>query len=337
MQVGEAVTAAQAVARVPGGKHRRVHVLDVASTLGLPWRDLSAVMVKRRGDRVRAGDMIAARGGRLTLLYRPCRAPVDGQIVAIAQGWVVIETDSQPADIPALVAGRVAALRPECGVTIETVGAWLDGACGLGGEAIGTLRVAVGSPADDLAPEQITDEVGHALLVTGGAAEREMLERAAAVGAAGVIAGSIPVTLSSDPPLPVVAMEGYGQRRMSRERFDLLRSLDGRAAAISAPAGDARQRLRLAIVVPLPQAAPTPKERVDLARTARVGDRVRAVRAPWAGWMGEIVSLRDETGWTPSGFNLSGAAVRWVGDLSEGSGPERSVQWVPWLNLEREG
>jgi len=309
----------------------------VAGALGLPWRNLSAVMVKRRGDRVQAGDMIAAHGGRLPLLYRPCRAPVDGEIVAIAQGWVVIETDSQPLDIPALVAGQVAALRPERGVTIETVGAWLDGACGLGGEASGTLRVAVGSPADDLAPEQITDEAGHALLVTGGAAGREMLERAAAVGAAGVIAGSIPVTLSGDPPLPVVATEGYGQRRISRERFDLLRWLDGCTAAISAPAGDVRQRRRLAIVVPLPQAAPTPAERVDLARTARAGDRVRAVRAPWAGWMGEIVALRDETGWTPSGFNLSGAAVRWAGDPADGSGQERPVQWVPWLNLEREG
>ena len=107
VQAGEWVTATQPIARLADGGRRDLHVVDVAGALDLPSRDLSSVMLKRRGDPVQMGEMLAAHSGKLPFLYRPCRAPVAGQIAAIAHGWVVIETAREALDIPALVAGQV--------------------------------------------------------------------------------------------------------------------------------------------------------------------------------------------------------------------------------------
>ena len=81
------------------------------------------------------------------------------------------------------------------------------------------------------------------------------------------------------------------------------------------------------------------------------GNRVRAVRAPFAGCTGEIVlpgghgkvpapsgedfAARDDSRQTASGFGLHGTLVRF--DVSVESMSGQPVHWVPWLNMESTG
>lgn len=342
VQVDERVSATQPIARLAAGRgtDRQLHVVDVAGALELPGRDLSPVMLKRRGDAVQAGEMLAVRSGRLPFLYRPCRAPVGGRIVAMTHGWVVIETANAALDILAMVAGQVVEVTAGRSIAIQYVGALLEGAYGAGGLAVGTLYCSDGTANVALSPEHITEAVHATILVTPGCATREIVECAVTVGVAGIVAGSLSVDLAGAAPLTVIATEGYGRLRMAVDRFNLLNSLVGREATLVAPADDT-WRGRPATVFVADAAHSADEDGIpaqqSFDRPVRTGDRVCAVRAPFAGRPGRAINTRPVAGQTPIAGGLQGLQVRFESNAPADPEPDTDVQWVPWLNLERIG
>jgi hypothetical protein len=343
VQVGDKVAASQVIACVPGEQGRRLHVVDLAGLLDLPNRDLSVVMAKQCGDIVEAGETIATRTGALPFLRRSCRSPVSGQLLAIAHSWVVIETRGGLLDILAFVSGQVTAMAAGHTITIETTGARVEGACGLGGEASGILRVVTDEPVGDSGLECVAEESKRVVLMTRGSVTRELLECANGVGIVGIIAGSIPSSLADMSALPVVATEGYGRQPMAYDRYDLLKRLEGCEVSISGQSGWAWRHQRPVIIVPLSDAEPGEAAALaedNLTRPAQEGDRIRSVRSPYAGRVGKIIALVDKTDRTPSGFMLQGARVLFEEDAptAPADRPQTGTgQWVPWLNLERTG
>lgn len=356
VQVGERVGASQKMARIPA--RGEIHVVNVARILGLVDLDLAGVMLKKRGDRVEAGETIAARRGTLPFLHKPCRTPVSGRLAAIGHGWVVIEgiasqsskgngrgTDAETADWLALVSGQVTAIKNYRSVTIETIGAHIVGACGVGGEGHGVLQVPVQDLTQVLTADHI--ELGHndAVLVGGAGVSLEALERASEMKVRGIIVGGISASLHNltpSPSFPVVATEGYGNLPMSPQVFDILKRLEGHEVYISGKMGEAWDNIRPTVIVPLAEYLEDESEfPADDApvRPARVGDRVRAVRHPLLGQVGEIVALPAEPQPMPSGLSLASVQVAFASTQY----PESTLRsastshFVPWLNLERVG
>jgi hypothetical protein len=388
VRVGDRVEASQTIARTR--RRGETHVLNVAQILGVTDADLAHMMVKKRGDRVEAGEVLAAKQGFLPFWHKPCRSPVSGRLVAIGFGWVVIEADSdarpgaslpesRAADearliaemwnMPALIPGQVVDIRPGRGVTIETMGTQIIGACGLGGEGAGALRVAVDVPTDTLTADDIGMGFNNAVLLGGSNLSSEALKRAIEMKVRGIIVGSIGasvVDLMPDPPLPVVATEGYGHLSMSSHLFDVLRQLEGREVFLSGKMGRPWNDDRPTVAIPLTKDAAhesvVPADRPPV-EPPRVGDRVRAVRRPLMGRTGQIGSFTAESRTVASGLSLTGAYVAFADSNqaeSERAGAiqaqmpndtpsasfiytrdveqARSVsQFVPWLNLERVG
>jgi hypothetical protein len=380
VRMGESVEPAQKIARIPAPGE--IRILNVARALGLDGNDLSRVMVKKRDDRVKAGEIIATRRGLLPLWHKPCRSPMTGRLAAIGYGWVVIEAEGYPGspiereekpidgkttgpeelDLLACVTGKVVAVSDHHSVTIETVGATIHGACGVGGETHGVLQVLAPHPSHTLTADEIGLGSNNAILVGGAGVSSEALERARQMQVRGIIVGGIPASLHDLIPgltFPVVATEGYGNLPMSPLSFDILKRLEGHEAFINGEAGYTRDCARPIIVVPQAERQEDEGEfPVDRspAEPARVADRVRAVRQPLLGQMGRIVSLAVEPRPVPSGFSLPGAQVAFgdpellasqLGDAEEAeidstypsgtSHPSGTSQFVPWLNLERIG
>jgi hypothetical protein len=364
---GERVGAEQKIARIPA--RGEIHVVNVARILNLGDPDLSPVMLKKRGDRVEAGESIAARRGVLPFLHKPCRSPVAGRLAAIGYGWVVIEgasplssrgngrgPEAETLDLLAFVAGRVTAISDHRSVTIETIGAHIVGACGLGGEGNGVLQVPVKDPAQVLTADDIKLGFNNSILVGGAGVSPEALDRASEMKVRGIVVGGISASfhhLMPSPSFPIVATEGYGNLPMSPLAFDILKRLEGREVSISGRMGEVWDNTRPSIILPLmehledegaPAAGDVPVEPV------RAGDRVRAVRQPLLGQVGEIVALPAEPQPAASGLFLTGAQVSFASAYPAGtthsasttypastSHPAGTEHFVPWLNLERMG
>ncbi|GAB4538505.1 MAG: hypothetical protein Kow0063_26370 [Anaerolineae bacterium] len=329
--------------------------------LGLAHHDLSRVMVKKRGDRVEAGELLAAKREGLPFLHKPCRSPVTGRLVAIRHGWVVIETEgkaeeeltSEGVDLRAFVPGRVTSILDQRSVTIETVGAYIVGACGGGGEGNGVLQVLVENPSDILTAGQIGMEANHAILVGGAGISPDALERAGEMQVKGIIVGGISSSLCALIPhlsFPIVATEGYGNLPMSSIAFNILKQHAGREASLSGQAGSTEGDSRPVIIVPLTEhqsemkgALPCEDAPVGLAQ---IGHQVRVTRRPLLGRTGEIISMPVTPQQVPSGLSLPGAQVvlkeqeqrpSWSDVISTQDGsyvPPGAVQFIPWLNLE---
>lgn len=361
VRTGERVGASQRIARIPA--RGEIRVINVARTLSLNDRDLSRVMVKKRGERVEAGEILAARRGGLPFLHKPCRAPIAGRLVAIAHGWVVIEaetplrspgalqrgsadgrgTEAETTDLLAFVAGQVTATTKHRSVTIETIGTHITGACGVGGEGSGVLQIPVKAPTHVLTADEIGLGFNNAILVGGAGVSPRALDRAREMKVKGIIVGGISASLydlTPALPFPVVATEGYGKLPMSSAVFDTLKGLEGREVSISGHMGEVWDSTRPTIIVPLAEHQDGEGELGGTlpVEPAQVGDRVRAVRHPLLGQVGEIVSLLAEAQPVPSGLFVPGAQVAFAGSKHTSYRRDtvtmQAAQFVPWLNLE---
>ncbi len=252
VRTGEQVGAQQKIARIPA--RGEIRVVDVAQILGLDTPNMSRVMVKRRGDQVKAGETLAARRGVIPLWHKPCRSPIAGRLTAIGRGWVVIEAESRTVDLLAFVSGEVIAISDQRSVTIETLGTHIVGTCGIGNEAAGFLQMPVKDPAHTLTAEDIELGFNNAILVGGATVSPEALERATQMKVRGIIVGSISASLFDlvpAPPFPIVATEGYGYVPMSSEVFDILRQAEGHEVSISGHMGEAQHSAPPGIIIPL--------------------------------------------------------------------------------------
>ena len=336
VQVGETVLASQVIARTTG--QNEICVVNVRGILNMDDLDLSHLMTKKRGDRVQTGETIAARPGILPFLHKPCRSPVSGEMKDIAYGWALIETGAEQVDVLAFIPGRVTSVVPHRSATIETIGAVIEGACGIGKEATGVLRIPVNDRTSQVSPDDIGEAFNKTIVVAGAEVSSEVLEQAREVGVAGLIAGGMNSSLFGQrAPLPVVATEGYGHRPMSQHVFDILKGLEGQEVWLSARMGDPWDNSRPMLIAPLAGASQDETQALANdtgARPVRVGDKVRAVRSPLSGCVGQIKSMPEEPRRTASGLTLAGALV---------SFPEEEAtivardEWTPWLNLERMG
>jgi hypothetical protein len=323
VQKGERVEPTQVVARVHQTQDFRI--LDVARALRVPRSQVKRFVVKEVGAAVEAGQPIAVRGG---LFRHFVRAPAKGEIVAVGNGRVLLEVEPQLIQVYAYLKGIVTAVAPGQGVTIESPGAIVQGAWGCGGEAFGVLRAVADKPDEPLQGRMIDVACHGAIVVGGGCIEASALEQAQQLQVRGLIAGSMEGELGAQAealPFPVILTEGWGRIPMAEPIFTLLRSQTGREASIS---GETRSRFdarRPEILIPLPTET-KPSLPPPPGAPLTVGSRVRVVRPPYLGAVGNVVALPVQAQRVDSGARVHGAEVS--------LGGQEGAVFVPYVNLE---
>lgn len=324
---GEVVGAADVVARclLPG----EVQVVDVSHTLGVR-RDKAAKYVRKSvGETVQANEVLAAPGGLLGGLKQGCRSPVDGQVIAVRHGLVLIEEAAKTFELRAHIAGQVTNVMPNLGAVISASGALIQGLWGSGGESEGVLKIVVDNPQRPLRARSI--DVGcHGTLVVGGwIMDEEALEKAVEAKVRGVIVGSADTDFCpflESLPFPVVLTEGFGALPMSEHVFSLLQANLGREAMLSADTKGRWGAKRPELLIPLraeedrahDQSKPAPLE---------IGSQVRLLRSPHVGALGKVVDLPSFPQAVESGARVLVAVV----ELEDGESvlaPLANLDWI---------
>ena len=157
----------------------KVEIVNVANKMGIDQSDVPSAMLKKEGDQVCPGEVIAEAKSLFGLLTSQVVATLEGTIESISgvTGQVVLRGRPQPVEVNAYIEGRVLEVKPDQGVVIESCGTLIQGIFGIGGEASGEITMVCSSPQEVLDEDSLsTDLQGRVVfggsLVTGAALER---------------------------------------------------------------------------------------------------------------------------------------------------------------------
>lgn len=321
VRVREKVQPSDVVAEVqPPAKH---HFLDLAAGLGVPPAEVGRHVKVDLGARVESGQILA---GPVGIARRTMRAPANGRVLALSRGRMLFEALQDPYPLQAGLPGEVAGSDGSSSVTIETTGALAQGVWGNGRRGWGVLRTVGSDPGERLQPAKLDITLRGALMVAGTLDNPAPLHQATELSVRGMVLGSmaaelIPVALRM--AYPIILTEGFGAIPMNGPAYELLNANAGREASLEATIREAFDAQLPEVIVPLPasQRAATPDNVIPL----QPGVRVRSLRAPYAGAVGNLLHLLPRPEGYPSGVMARSATVELAG-----IGPVS----IPLANLE---
>ena len=308
---GDQVDSERVVARaeLPG----KVHVVNVVNQLGIVPEDLKDFMVKREGDRIEKGEVLAENKPLIAWFKATVTSPITGIVETISNstGQVLLREPPRRLDLFGYVDGKIIEVIPGQGVRIETTGAFIQGIFGVGGEAWGPLAMVASGPEESLEAVQLTADHAGKIVIGGAFVQTEALQRAKAIGVKGIVVGGmddrdlrellgydlgVAITGTENIGFTLILTEGFGRIPMAMKTFELLRSLSGRKASISGATQIRAGVIRPEIIVPraadefIQTAVPSDQA----SEGAKVGDPVRVIREPFFGRIGEVVSLPSD-------------------------------------------
>ncbi len=295
--------------RVPG----EAFVVKAAHALGIEREEIKQFMIKNIGDVVQKGESIALKTALFGLLKSACPSPTAGTVELISEltGQVTIREPPVPVDISAYIRGRVHEILPKEGVVIETIGAFIQGIFGIGGETHGQIVSIVDSPNQIISEDMM--KVGHSgrIVVGGSLITGEALKKAMEHQVRGIIVGGIEdkdlidflgyevgvaVTGGEDVGTSLMITEGFGNMAMSQRTFSILRSYDGQEASMNGATQIRAGVIRPEIVIPKAGNMTTllgeAKESQDgFTKGMEIGMKVRVIREPHFGAIGTVSAL----------------------------------------------
>lgn len=310
VEKGDKVKALDVVARtfLPGN----VETVNVANKLGMPPEDIPKYMLVEEGTQVEAGQVIAQMKQLFGLFTSKAASPVKGTVETVSNitGQVIVREPPMAVSVTAYIDGDVVDVVGSEGVDVECVGTFVQGIFGIGGEAYGEVKTVASGSRDVLAPEDIGPECEGKIILGGSLATAAALKKAIAVGALGVIAGGfhdrdlrdflgfdlgVAITGHETLGVTLVVTEGFGEMPMAEATFELLASCEGMFASINGATQIRAGVIRPEIIIPRPGEimAKVGAEEEDESNL-EVGSRVRAIREPYFGKLGEVTSLPVE-------------------------------------------
>ena len=271
-------------------------------------------MLKPIGETIVKDEIIATTKGLFGLFKSQARSPIDGTIEAVSDvtGQVILREPPIPVEVKAYTDGTVTEIAPNEGVTVETYGSYIQGIFGVGGETVGNLTVAVSSPSDELAAEQILSEHRDNILVGGSLVTTDAIQKAIQQGVKGIIAGGIDdadlrkllgyelgvaITGSEEIGITLVITEGFGSIAMAEHTFTLLKAREGMKTSINGATQIRAGVVRPEILIPIaPETTETSSEAGDTATEGmlEIGSSVRIIREPYFGKLGRVTELPIE-------------------------------------------
>jgi hypothetical protein len=307
VKVGDKVEPDTVVARtdLPG----TVEPLNVANILGVPPEDVEDCMVKKEGDQIEKGETIALNKSFFGLFKTEAKSKISGSIESVSSvtGQVLLRGEPIPVEVKAYLQGEVVEIFENEGCAISTLGSFVQGIFGVGGETHGTLKIVVPDNATVLEEKHIDENCKGCVVVGGSMATADAVKKAISVEAAGIVAGGISdkdlreflgydigvaITGNEELGVTLVITEGFGEIAMAEKTFELLKSKEGIMACINGATQIRAGVIRPEVVIPLSgEIAETGAEEVALTEGLKVGSPIRVIRQPYFGQIGTVSDL----------------------------------------------
>lgn len=304
INVGDPVEPSQVVARalLPGA----LQTIKLAEKLGVEPQDVESMFQLKLNDPIAKGQVIAQSKGFFGLGKQTITSDHVGTVESISgiTGNVLVREASIPIEINAYMKGKIAEVLPEEGAVVETRGAMVQGIFGIGGERVGTIRVAVSGPDQVLHADNIHESDKGKILVGGSGFTLDAIAKAAQVGATGIVAGGvrdrdltsylgyeIGVAITGTEPIPLTLMvtEGFGYLNMAQRTFELLESLEGKSGSMNGATQIRAGVIRPEIIVPLELTGDA--QVAGMGGMLEVGTSIRVIREPYFGQLGTVTDL----------------------------------------------
>jgi hypothetical protein len=305
-KVGDGVRRDEVVARteLPGN----VCTVNVVNRLSILPGEIERYMTKREGDAVAKDEVLAETKPFIKWFKASLRSPIAGTVETVSKvtGQVLLREPPIPVEVKAYIDGIVTEEVPEEGVTVRSQATLIQGIFGVGGETWGELVMGVGSPEDVLAPESLSEDCEGKIIVGGALIPLETIARAQQLRVRGLVGGGIhdrdlksllgydlgvAITGSESIGITLVVTEGFGLIPMAERTFSLLKRREGRVASLNGTTQIRAGVMRPEIIIALDQtdsAQPSPPEGRE---GVRIGDKIRVIREPYFGRVGEVVLL----------------------------------------------
>ncbi|TLY16829.1 MAG: hypothetical protein E6K69_03275, partial [Nitrospirae bacterium] len=275
--------------------------------------EIKDYLIKKEGDPVQQDEVIAENKPLIKWFKTEVRSPIQGRLESVSTitGQVLLREPPRLLERLAYVDGTVVDLLPAQGVTVETRCSIVQGIFGIGGETWGELVMAADSPDKTLSATQLLPSMKSKIVVGGAFLGIETMNRARAIGVAGLVVGGIhdkdlrellgydlgvAITGTEQVGFTMVITEGFGTIPMASKTFELLARHAGQKASLSGATQIRAGVIRPEILIPLTsdqQSAGSPGGAVTTTERSgiRIGDHVRIIRDPLFGRIGQVVAL----------------------------------------------
>jgi len=286
-----------------------VEPVNVANILGLPPEDIGEAMLKKQGDTVTEGEIIARSKSFFGLFKSECRAKSAGTVESISQvtGQVLLRGKPIPVEVKAYITGEVVEIFEREGVAVSTWGSFVQGIFGIGGETHGELKTVVPDNTAVLTDQFINEGCKGKVIVGGSMVTADAIKKAAKVGAAGIVTGGfddkdlrdflgydlgVAITGSEEIGITLIVTEGFGQINMAQKTFDLLKSKEGKLACINGATQIRAGVIRPEVIVPYDGDIHEIQKASDFREMGLdIGSPVRVIRHPHFGKLGAVTDL----------------------------------------------
>jgi len=284
-------------------------IIRADELLGLPTRDVPTFLIKKIGEDVEEGEVIALYSAFFGLVKKELKAPVEGTIESYSDvtGQMIFRSAPIPVVVNAYIQGQIAEIIPREGVVIKTEAAYLQGIFGIGGERHGILHMVAESPDETLTEDKITPEHKGMILVGGNLATYGALMKAIEYGVKGIVVGGIKgrdlskllgfeigvaITGEEDIDLSLIVTEGFGEMEMSHRTFNLLKDFEGKQTAINGTTQIRAGVLRPEVIIPYDQQeSGSFTDEPELSGGMKPGTPVRIIADPYFGKIGTVSNL----------------------------------------------
>ncbi|NLI74807.1 MAG: hypothetical protein GX442_00030 [Candidatus Riflebacteria bacterium] len=311
---GERVTAETVVAStyLPGN----VSPMNVANLLGCEPKEITDFMIRKQGDQVQKGEVLAETPGLWGFFKTKVQSVIAGTLenVSTVTGQIILREPPIPVEVHGYVDGEVAEVYPEEGIRVATLGTFIQGIFGIGGETVAPLKMVAKNPSDVLDAANITADHKGKIIVGGSLVTAPALARAIEMGVKGVIVGGydafdlkeflgydlgVAITGTEDKGITLVVTEGFGKINMARKTFDLLVASEGKKTSINGATQIRAGVIRPEVVIPLAEV----KEQ-DVSHEVNMGMKpgslIRIIRQPKFGSVAKVVSLPEKPAHIPT-------------------------------------
>jgi len=285
-------------------------LLKASEELGIAAEEIRDFLLKKEGDKIKKGEVICRFSWLFGLINRQINSPIEGEIESVSEltGQIVLRPPPEQVEINAYIPGRIVRVIPNEGVLIETNAVFIQGIFGLGGETHGILKIKVNSSEDVLTPDKISKEDRECILVVGSQITLDVYKKAVEVGVAGLVAGGmnfvditniigayigVAITGEEEIGISLIITEGFGKMIMSPRTFQLLKSFEGRIAAINGSTQIRAGVMRPEIIIPHDENVEKHSDDI-LAKGMIPGTIIRIIREPFFGTFGTVVNLPAE-------------------------------------------
>ena len=321
---------------IPGN----VQMVNIANELNIDVNQVDHCMLVKVNDTIEKKQLIAQSKGIFGMFKSDVKSPIDGKIINISNvtGQVVISEHPVPINVDAYIPGKIKDVYDKEGVLITSVGTFVQGIIGIGGEKQGEMVVLVENYTDRVNASHITNDLKDKIIICGSYIDLELYEKAKKIGVKGIVCGGVDYdTISkilgyslgvaitgTENTTTLILTEGFGHIDMADRTFKILKENNKKFVSINGATQIRAGVLRPEIFIKSDSSGES-KSISNQDLIISEGSSVRVIREPYFGRIGKIVSLPYELMTMKSETKVRVAEVEFEDGLKE---------IIPRANLE---